>query len=381
MKKVGRLVKTLKTCSDNPRNGEGSFIRLSDGGVMLAYSHFGGQGGDHDLSRIMAVTSYNEGESWSEPRELFDDDYDCRNNMACTFVRMPNGEIGACYLRKNSEPDGTISCMPVFRYSSDEGKSWSKLKFCTDEIGYYCGTNAASMITSVGRIITPVSFAGNAVHMYDLEPGTVRFFCSDDCGRTWHEDMGRITSPYGDAAGLQEPGLLELPDGTFWCHMRTIYGFQYQSFSKDGGKTWTVPEPNFLFPSPDSPMRVAALGDKVMAVFNPVGHSPCAAYHTPWGAPQRSPIMLSVSDDGGQSFARPAKEFSWRAFKEHTRSCYLIEDDPADSYCYPAMIRINGGYLVTYYCDEGSHRVLNSSHVIKITDEEIDSRLTAEDER
>ena len=34
MKKVGRLVKTLKTCSDNPRNGEGSFIRLSDGGVI-----------------------------------------------------------------------------------------------------------------------------------------------------------------------------------------------------------------------------------------------------------------------------------------------------------------------------------------------------------
>ena len=118
MKKVGRIVKTVETSQDNPRNGEGSFIRLNDGGVMLAYSRFGGEGGDHDHSRIVGITSYDEGETWSGERELFNDDYECRNNMACSFVRMPNGEIGACYLRKNNESDGTISCMPVFRYST-----------------------------------------------------------------------------------------------------------------------------------------------------------------------------------------------------------------------------------------------------------------------
>ncbi|MBR5009227.1 MAG: exo-alpha-sialidase, partial [Clostridia bacterium] len=152
---------------------------------------------------------------------------------------------------------------------------------------------------------------------------------------------------------------------------RTVYGFQYQSFSKDGGKTWTVPEPALLFPSPDSPMRVNKLGAKVIAVFNPVGHSPYAAHNTPWGAPQRTPIMLAVSGDGGLSFAKPAKEFSWNLFNAHRQHCFLMEDDSADSYCYPAMIRVNGGYLVTYYCDAGSHRVLNCSHVVKITDEEL----------
>ncbi len=291
--------------------------------------------------------------------------------MACAFVRLPDGGIGACYLRKNSEPDGTISCMPVFRYSSDEGNTWSGIIYCTDEVGYYCGTNAATIVTKAGRLITPVSFAGNSVHKYDLDPGKVRFFCSDDCGRSWHEDMSPILPPYGDGAGLQEPGLLELADGTLWCHMRTIYGYQYQSFSADGGRTWTAPEPNFLFPSPDSPMRVSCLGDKVIAVFNPVGNSLCSAYQTPWGAPPRTPIMLAVSDDGGQSFAKPAKEFSWNAFRSHKKNCFLIEDDPSDSYCYPAMIRVNGGFLVTYYCDAGSNRVLNCSHIVKITDEEL----------
>ncbi len=371
MKKVGRLVRTIETSAGNPRNGEGSFIRLNDGGIMLAYSRFGGEGGDHDYSRLTCTVSYDEGETWSPGREMFDDDLDARNNMAASFVRLPNGELGVCYLRKGTEADGTISCMPVFRYSRDEGKTWSRLTLCTGETGYYCGTNAASLVTRGGRLITPVSFAGSAVHRYDLDPGVVRFFCSDDCGRTWSEAMSPIESPYGDRGGLQEPGLLELPDGRLFCHMRTVYGFQYQSFSEDGGASWSAPEPNLLFPSPDSPMRVMDFGGSVIAVFNPVGHSPAAEYRTPWGSPQRSPLVLAVSGDGGLSFARPAREFTFGAFAEFCRRCFLLEDDPADSFCYPAMIRTGDGYLVTYYCDGGSHRVLNYTRIVKVTDAEL----------
>ena len=57
MKKIGRVVSTLWTSSDNPRNGEASFCRLKDGSIMLAYSRFGGEGGDHDSSRLVCVLS------------------------------------------------------------------------------------------------------------------------------------------------------------------------------------------------------------------------------------------------------------------------------------------------------------------------------------
>ncbi len=370
MKKIGRLVKTVITGPDNPRNGEGSFIRLRDGSIMLAYTRFGGEGGDHDRARLVGIVSRDEGESWSEAKELFADDRECRNNMGATLVRLPNGELGLCYLRKANRAD-IIDCMPVFRYSSDEGKSWSEMIMSTREPAYYCGTNAAPVVTAAGKLIVPVSWSGNHVHRYDLEPGVVRFFCSDDSGRSWKEDMKPIYSPYGDRAGLQEPGLLELPDGRLFCHMRTVYGFQYQSFSADGGQTWTVPEPAFLFPSPDSPMRITRFRSRTLAVSNPVTWSPALEYTTPWGSPPRTPLMLAVSDNGGASFALRAKDYSHAAAKEFKQNCYLLEDDPADQYCYPAMIDTKDGYLIAYYCDAGAHRVLNVTRIMKVTNDEL----------
>ena len=38
MKKVGKEVLFLATKENNPRNGEGTFIRLRDGRIMFAYS-------------------------------------------------------------------------------------------------------------------------------------------------------------------------------------------------------------------------------------------------------------------------------------------------------------------------------------------------------
>lgn len=370
MKKIGRLVKTIETTAENPRKGEGSFIRLGDGAIMLAFSRFGGEGGDHDYSRLVCILSHDEGETWSGERELFDDDLDCRNNMAAALVRLPDGELGLCYLRKSTMPDGTIACMPVFRHSGDEGRTWSDYVMCTERPGYYCGTNAASIVTRAGRLITPVSDAGAPVHRYNLAPGVVRFLCSDDSGRNWQEAMSPIESPYGDSGGLQEPGLLELPDGTLFCHMRTVYGFQYQSVSTDGGRTWSAPEPALLFPSPDSPMRISDLGERVLAVFNPTTHDLVGGALTPWGSPWRSPLVLAVSDDG-RSFVRRARDFTFGALREFEKSCRLLEDDLSDSYCYPAMIGTADGYLITYYCDGGSGRVLNNSRIVKVSRAEL----------
>ena len=38
MKKVGRPVLFLATGPNNPRNGEGAFIRLKDGSILFAYT-------------------------------------------------------------------------------------------------------------------------------------------------------------------------------------------------------------------------------------------------------------------------------------------------------------------------------------------------------
>ena len=96
-----------------------------------------------------------------------------------------------------------------------------------------------------------------------------------------------------------------------------------------------------------------------------------AKYKTRWGAAQRTPLVLAVSQDGGLSFARRTAEYDVSLLKEFSSHCFLLEDDPADSYCYPAMIRTKDGYLVTYYCDGGSNRVLNYSRILKVSDAEL----------
>ena len=61
MKKIGREVLFLKTGKGNPRNGEGSFIRLKDGRIMYAYTqYYGDDWNDHATARIAAYYSSDE---------------------------------------------------------------------------------------------------------------------------------------------------------------------------------------------------------------------------------------------------------------------------------------------------------------------------------
>ena len=54
------------------------------------------------------------------------------------------------------------------------------------------------------------------------------------------------------------------------------------------------------------------------------------------------------------------------------QSTYLLEDDTADSYCYPAICETKDGILVSYYHSDGSDVCLNSTKVVKVLWSELD---------
>ena len=56
--------------------------------------------------------------------------------------------------------------------------------------------------------------------------------------------------------GLQEPGVVELNDGSIMMFMRTSVGHQCRSISRDCGKTWGPVEPVLEMISPVSPVSV-----------------------------------------------------------------------------------------------------------------------------
>ncbi len=354
MKKIGREVNFLGTSDNNPRNGEGSFIRLSDGRIMFAFTEFAGDDWEDDcIARITAIYSDDEGETWSERKILFEKPADAKNIMSLSFLRMNNGDIGAFYIIKNA--DGTDQI--VISRSSDDGESWSEPANCLDCLDvadYYVINNDRVLRLRNGRIIFAVARHTILNTELDFTPGVICFFISDDDGKTWYKTETEFPCPVKNSDGYEEPGLYEFPDGRLWCYIRTSIGFQFECFSEDSGITWTTPYPNMFFSSACSPMLVKDCGSYTVAVFNPVPEHILRTDSEPWG---RTPYVIAVSKDKGKTFKK--------------ENIYYLEDDLDNGYCYPAIFDGDGYFLVAYYHSNGTGICLNSTKIIKVMHDEI----------
>lgn len=355
MKKIGREVLFLSTSEGNPRNGEGSFIRLKNGNILFAFTEFLGDDWEDDAdARFSAVISTDEGETWSERKVLFEKPAESLNIMCLSFLRMNNGDIGAFYIIKNA--DGTDKV--ILTRSSDDGESWSEPINCFDCLDvqdYYVINNDRVLKLDSGRIILPLARHTVLTEHKNFMPGIICFIISDDDGLTWYKTETEFKCPFeSDIDGYEEPGFYVLPDGRIWCYIRTGLGFQYECFSSDGGITWTTPTPNMFFSSACSPMLVKDCGEYTVAVFNPVPEHVLRPESEPWG---RTPYVIAVSTDRGVSFKK--------------ENLFYIEDDLNNAYCYPAITEVEGGFLVAYYHSNNSGIPLNSTKMIKIMYDEI----------
>ena len=372
MKKIGTQVTMITTDEKNPRNGEGSFIRLKDGRIMYAFTQYCSEDWtDHASARIVAIYSSDEGRTFGEQSVLIEKREEQMNIMSVSLLRLANGDLGIFYLEKSLR-GGDIICDPIFRRSSDEGKTFGEEIRPVVNKGYNGLVNDRVTRLSSGRIIIAVGVKPPLPLGDEALRGTVGAFYSDDDGESWVQPSEIVTSPYDDNNRLYEPGIIELPDGRLWLYMRTAYGCQYQSFSSDGGKSWSTPVPNWRFTTPDSPMLIKHVGDVTVAIFNPVSFSCVNDRREVWGSPKRTPFVLSVSRDGGLSLSDMS--YTWRdgGYDDFVKNTYLLEDDPSNSYCYPAVIEVEGGFLVAYYHSNGSDVCLNATKIIRVGYDEID---------
>ena len=372
MKTIGKEVAFLKTKEGNPRNGEGTFARLRDGRILHVYTeYYGDSWADEATARLSAVTSSDEGETWSEPYVLLEKDETAQNYMSPSLLRLKNGNLGLFFLRKEVNEHGVkvtrdvpIVCMPVFAYSCDEGETWSDFVYCIDRPGYYCGINDGILLQRSGRILMPVS---------TYPDGTVILLASEDCGQSWHELKNRVKSPFpAFTIGLEEPGIYEHEDGTLWLYMRTIYGHQYECRSTDNGAHWSPVVPNLYFTSPNAPMRVKRIRNYTVAVFNPIGVTCMRDDYSVRGSIRRTPLVCAVSENDGMSFGDFAKFNDGRKMLAFKERAFLLEDSPKDVYCYPSIIETKDGFLVAYYHSNGGTYTLASTKITKVYISEIE---------
>lgn len=323
-------VANMPCAKDNPRNGEGDFLRLKDGRILLVYTEYRGSSHlDDGLAHLVKRVSADGGETWSDPVEAVPRTGK-QNDMSVSLLRMKDGRIGLFFLRKNSGKD----CMPVVRYSSDEGETWGPIVECLPaaDRAYYVLNNARAERLRSGRIVLPLARHNPA----DGQHGRLSCAVSDDDGKTWRHT--RTYEPPKDEKGqpvaLQEPGVVELKDGRLYLYARTFLGRQWQAFSKDGGETWDEFGPSPIF-GPRGPATIKRLSSgKLLLVWNDhEGHPEYAKIGPKWLVGTRAPLTIAVSDDEGRS---------WTNRK-------TIESDIRGFFCYFAALETDDAILLHYY--------------------------------
>lgn len=377
------IVLQLDPSPTNARNSEATFVTLKSGRILLAWSKFiGPNHSDFGSCQIAARWSDDGGRTWSaKDRMLVKQDRGAKNVMSPSFLRLQDGRIALLALRKV----GMDLCIPWMRFSSDECETFSKPVQVIHAPGYYVVNNDRLVQLRSGRILMPVSqhrqrgpwelkpmkpLPGDTATEYPqglepfiANPGVILFYFSDDGGTTWLESRQSLYHCSPEGWGLEEPGLIELKDGTLWCWQRTgeigsekpAYR-QWQAFSKDGGQTWSAPVPS-QFVSPCSPMQVKRIPrtGHLIAVWN--DHS--RRFKVPkakpisWG---RTPLVCAISKDEGRS---------WRHHK-------LLESAPDHGFCYPAVHFTDDAVLLSYNAGGASSQdCLDTQRVRRITYDEL----------
>lgn len=336
----GKITASYGPDGSATRCSEGAFLRLTNGEILFVFSRFTGSDNDAAPAGLAAARSADEGESWTEPEPLLDAGrFGAKNIMSVSLLRMQNGDVGLFFGVK-AAPNVTRF---VLARSRDEGKSFAEFKVCSlaDREGYYVMNNDRAERLASGRILLPLAYHRGGYDesgdWYFDGRGAACFLYSDDDGRSWAESPDVVFAPFtGTFTGLQEPGVIELAGGTLWAYYRTDKGFQYESFSRDGGLHWTAAQPS-RFTSPASPMKIRRreADGKLYAVWNPISeYNGRPLTPAGWG---RTPLVYAVSGDEGLTWSEPV----------------ILEEEEGHGYCYPALFFTRDRSLLLAYCAGG----------------------------
>lgn len=151
----------------------------------------------------------------------------------------------------------------------------------------------------------------------------VHFEQTSDWGKTWQR-TGPINEGVTD--GAIQPSVLFHADGRLQALCRSQQtGFIAETWSADGGKTWSPLQKTSL-PNPNSGTDAVTLRDgRQLLVYNPSPPTPGK-----FGGP-RTPLDVAISDDGK----------TWRTLA-------VLENEPGE-FSYPAVIQTTDGLVhITY---------------------------------
>ena len=199
----------------------------------------------------------------------------------------------------------------MVRTSRDSGRTWSDARRLPD--GILGPIKNKPVRLPDGTLVAPSSTESPE------RPSAwrVHFERSTDAGVTW-TSVVPAGPPDGKPIDAIQPSILIHPAGKLQAVGRSRSGRIFETWSSDGGRTWT-PIALTSLPNPSSGIDAVTLRDgRHLIVYN----------HTPQG---RSPLNVAISRDGK----------IWEA-------ALVLESEPGE-YSYPAVIQSADGHVhITY---------------------------------
>jgi predicted neuraminidase len=268
------------------------------GGLLTAFF-----GGSSERSPDVGIwTSRFDGKGWSKVTEIFNGVQDGKR-YPCWNPVLFQPKQGPLLLFYRVGPDPS-SWWTMLAHSTDEGRSWSKPVRLPD--GFWGPIRNKPVQLKDGTILAGSSteFDGWVVHMER----------TTDLGKTWQKTAALHDK---NQFGAIQPTILVHRSGRIQILCRSRQNKITESWSEDGGKTWSPMQVTSLI-NPNSAIDAVMLKDgRALLVYN---HSK-----------GRSPLNVAVSADGN----------IWQA-------ALTLESQPGE-YSYPAVIQTADGLVhITY---------------------------------
>jgi predicted neuraminidase len=274
-------------------------------GVIAAW--FGGKyEGAEDVG---IYVSHRDAAGWKAPVEAAFPVEEGGKRLPCwnPVLFRPHGGALHLYYKAGPHPDHWWG-MEIT--SADDGRTWSEPRRLPERVLGPIKNKPVQL--AGGKILSPSS------REYDV-PGAdwrVHFERSVDGGKTW-----TLHEPEGDGGEAIQPCLLLHPNGDVQALCRTKRGHVAETWSRDGGVTWSPVTPTEL-PNPHTGIDAVTLADgRHLLVYNnvPTGRA-------------RSPLNVAVSTDGRR----------WE-------DVLTLEDTPGSEFSYPAVIQVANGQVHIAY--------------------------------
>ena len=177
------------------------------------------------------------------------------------IIRLRNGNWAAIVFKPSELGQG--SSMPAIRFSADDAATWSDPLMLAEKSDIYYIMNERILETSQGAIVVPVSRGGG---QYEGDNNLAGCFYSSDVGKTW--SLSETWARLRGERGMAEPVIAELADGRLLMLARTGKGSHHRSYSSDGGRSWSTPQPTTLTAA-CSPLTMKSMPDgRLLIVYD-----------------------------------------------------------------------------------------------------------------